>query len=447
MLLGVFFALMLVNCSERDLTQIQQAANTNTLGDVFIDGFSSGMDWGPFSDGYAKATVLNSDAEVKYSGKASLRIDVPNSNDPNGSYAGGILHVPGTGRNLTGYDALTFYAKASAGASIEIGFGLSSYGSKYKVTINGLKLSNSWTKYTLPIPNSAKLTNEHGLLYFAANPINGNGYSIWLDDVKFEKLGTVSHPAIKDSTITCFGGKSTMGNLIESFSLPNGDIQKMVVASSYFNFVSNNTAVATYANDTINVLGAGTAKITANEATGGLTIKSYGLPIAPTANASNVISLYSDVYTNSTKTDIYTIWLPYQTTVVAEVKSGSEKIIHYTKFNFVPVILTGTLDITGMTSLHLDIFTTNTVIANTKFEVQIKDFGTNGTEDTSDPSSNIVVTMASNPKFLTSSWVSVEVPLPSTKAHIGWICFKNDDVLAANGGLTDVFVDNVYFHK
>ena len=64
-----------------------------------------------------------------------MRFDVPNANDPEGSYAGGILRVDGSGRDLTEFDALTFWAKASQGVVIgEIGFGQDFGLDKYRVS-------------------------------------------------------------------------------------------------------------------------------------------------------------------------------------------------------------------------------------------------------------------------------------------------------------------------
>jgi hypothetical protein len=39
-----------------------------------------------------------------------MRFELPNANDPQGNYAGGILRVDCAGRNLKGYDSLTFWA-------------------------------------------------------------------------------------------------------------------------------------------------------------------------------------------------------------------------------------------------------------------------------------------------------------------------------------------------
>ena len=46
-----------------------------------------------------------------------MRFDVPNANDPAGSYAGGAFFTA-VGRDLSGYNALTFWAKSSQAATI-----------------------------------------------------------------------------------------------------------------------------------------------------------------------------------------------------------------------------------------------------------------------------------------------------------------------------------------
>jgi hypothetical protein len=51
-----------------------------------------------------------------------MRFDVPNVGDPLGAYSGAIFRTE-TARDLSGYDALTFWAKGTqAGLINEIGF-------------------------------------------------------------------------------------------------------------------------------------------------------------------------------------------------------------------------------------------------------------------------------------------------------------------------------------
>ena len=69
-------------------------------------------------------TAWTVDESEGYESAASMRFDVPNENDPAGNYAGASFIVDGSGRDLTEFDALTFWAKASRGVAIgAMGFG------------------------------------------------------------------------------------------------------------------------------------------------------------------------------------------------------------------------------------------------------------------------------------------------------------------------------------
>jgi hypothetical protein len=71
-----------------------------------------------------------------------MRFDVPNVGDPLGAYAGAIFRTE-TARDLSGYDALTFWAKGTqAGLINEIGFGQDFLENKYLVTTNLQLTSN-----------------------------------------------------------------------------------------------------------------------------------------------------------------------------------------------------------------------------------------------------------------------------------------------------------------
>ena len=121
--LSIALAFMLVTIfgCERDILDNTPLASFSDNPDVFIDGFSAGLDYFPFGGSYFEAFSVETD-EV-YQGSASMRLDIPNVGDPAGAYSGAIFRTD-TGRDLTGYDALTFWAKATnAGTINEIGFG------------------------------------------------------------------------------------------------------------------------------------------------------------------------------------------------------------------------------------------------------------------------------------------------------------------------------------
>ena len=189
---GILLLIFTMGC-ERESDELRPATYPNTP-EIFIDGFSGGLEYAAFGD--SKLTAFTVDTEESYEGTigtSSMRFDVPNFGDPEGSYAGGIFRDLG-GRDLTEYDALTFWAKASKGGLINtIGFGNDFLGDKFSVTTS-LQVSTTWSKYIIPIPDASKLTQEKGMFIIAEGPEDGEGYSIWLDQVKFEKLGTIAHP-------------------------------------------------------------------------------------------------------------------------------------------------------------------------------------------------------------------------------------------------------------
>ncbi|MGB5363236.1 MAG: glycosyl hydrolase family 16, partial [Aureibaculum sp.] len=147
-LLSGFIFTITVSCDsnlwERDLSDEAEFATFSASPEVFIDGFSGGLSYDPFGD--SKLDAFSVDDEVKYSGTASMRFDVPNVGDPTGAYAGATFR-DAIGRDLTEYDALTFYVKASQAATLnEVGFGNDFEENKYLVTLSNVPLTTYWQK-------------------------------------------------------------------------------------------------------------------------------------------------------------------------------------------------------------------------------------------------------------------------------------------------------------
>ena len=144
LLLGLVLITSL-NC-EREMSDDATLATYPKTAEIFTDtpvgmGTNFYFPYGPDANNPvgSKFNAWTVDSEVSYKGNASMRFDVPSSNDPEGNYAGGIFRVDGAGRNLTGYDALTFWAKASQGVSVgEIGFGEDFYPNKYITTMKNV---------------------------------------------------------------------------------------------------------------------------------------------------------------------------------------------------------------------------------------------------------------------------------------------------------------------
>ncbi|HKK88088.1 MAG TPA: hypothetical protein VJ917_04505, partial [Saprospiraceae bacterium] len=243
-----FILLLTLAGCERELSDDVVPATFSTTGDIFTDNFVGlGNDFYlPFAD--SKLDAFSVDNSEGFESRASYRVDVPNAGDPNGNYAGAILRVDGAGRNLTGYDALTFYAKASQGITLsEVGFGQDFLENKYQVSLTSLAVGTNWTKYIIPMPDPEKLVNERGLFWYSdgTEETNGQGYTLWFDEIRFEKLGTIAHPrpAIlngENESIDGFvGGATSVEGLSTTFNLGNGQDITTALTPAYFSFTSS----------------------------------------------------------------------------------------------------------------------------------------------------------------------------------------------------------------
>lgn len=448
----------LVSC-ERELSDDAVLATFSSTPEVFTDGpVGLGSDfYFPYAD--SKFTAFSVDNEEGYQSNASIRIDVPNSDDPLGAYAGGIFRVDGAGRDLTKYDALTFWAKASQGVSVgEIGFGEDFLENKYIATRTNISVGTNWTKYVIPIPDASKLTQERGLLRYAAGTqsTNGSGYTLWIDELRFEKLGTIAQPRPsivngQDVNLTSFiGVTSQVTDLIQTFNLGTGNDVDIIAAPNYFEFTSSNPSVATVdTSGLISINTSGTTTVTAtlggNDAAGSITVNSLGtfqLPPTPARDPSNVISIFSDFYTN-VPVDFYNgFWEPFQTTLSADFDVNGDNILNYTNFNFVGnQFANPTIDITDKSNLHLNMYIPGSIPANLDFLISVVDFGPDGADGGGDDTRQQIFFNGSD--FVADSWVTLDVPITlANKSNIGLIIYEN-----INGSsLSNFYLDNIYFY-
>lgn len=471
--------LMLTAGCEREISDDATIATFPTTAEIFTDTpVAMGSDfYFPYAPDEnnpvgSKFDAWSIDEEVSYLGNASMRFDVPNANDPEGNYAGGILRVDGAGRDLSGYDALTFWAKASQGVNIgEFGFGEDFFPNKYITTVKNVSLGTAWKKYIIPIPDPSKLVRERGMFRYAAGSqgTNGLGYTFWIDELRFEKLGTIGQPRPSiangvNRTISSFIGITIpLKDLRETFNLPSGVDQVVIPAPGYFTFKSSNPSVATVsAAGDITVVGTGTAVITGNiggvldpatnEFVGGLntidsiTINSQGaftLAPNPTLPASRVLSVFSDTYTNVPVTYYNGFWTPGSTTGSADFAVAGNNILNYTTFNYVGIAFANpTLNCTAMTRIHFDMYVPNTVPSNFDFLISIEDWGPNQVDNGGDDTRQQIFVPRS--QVQANTWVTIDAPLTlANRNNIGLIIMEN-----INGSsLSNFYMDNIYFYN
>ncbi|WP_179021017.1 Ig-like domain-containing protein [Winogradskyella forsetii] len=456
LVLGLVLTLTL-GC-ERDLTDDAVPATFAKVGDIFTDNFvGMGSDFYlPFAG--SKLDAFSVDNDEGYESSASYRIDVPNANDPTGNYAGAILRIDGAGRDLSGFDALTFWAKASQGVSLDaVGFGQDFLEDKYLVTANNFSIGTNWAKYTIPIPDASKLIEERGVFWYSTGTqaTNGLGYVVWFDDIKFEKLGTVAQPrpAISngnDLVVDTFTSVSIpLTGLTQTFNLASGIDRTVAAAPSYFEFTSSNPSVASVdASGIVTVNSAGTSVITATlgglDAEGSLTINSLGdfeLAPTPTRDPSNVISIYSDYY-DSVPVDFFNgFWEPFQTTLSADFVVNGDNILNYTNFNFVGnQFANPTIDVTEKNNLHIDMYIPGSVPANFDFLISVVNFGPDQVDGGGDDTRQQIFVNSS--QVVADSWMSFDFPLTlANRDNVGLIIYEN-----INGSsLSNFYLDNIYF--
>jgi hypothetical protein len=142
----------------------------------------------------------------------------------------------------------------------------------------------------------------------------------------------------------------------------------------------------------------------------------------PTRAAANVISVFSDAYTNVAGTDFNPNW--GQSTVVTQVTVDGNNTLKYAGLNYQGIVLGSNQNVSGMEYMHLDFWTSGSTMLN----VFLISPG-----PVEKPFSLTVPT---------SGWSSVEIPLssfsPVDLANLFQLKFEG------NG---DIFIDNIYFYK
>lgn len=454
-------SVVIVSC-ERGFSDEIALATYPDIPEVFTDNPVSLTDqffvsFNP-ADG-ANVNGFGTDTNEAYLGTTSIRIDVPALNDPEGNFIGGIFLDRGNGRNLTNYDALTFWAKGMVTADIGLfGFGTDFEGDMHAVGLENITLSTDWRKYTIPIPDPSKLVQEKGMFSFAAGTARtiGLGFTFWIDEIRFERLGIVAQPLI-----SIFGGENstqttytdaiiTTTGITQTVTLGDGSVVTTAIAPAYLDFKTSDPFVA-QVNESgeITVVGTGTAVITASmngvEAEGSMTINSVGrfqLPDAPTHAAADVKSIFSDAYENE-PVDFYNgYWAPWQTTTSADFDVNGDNILSYENFNFVGHQFgSPTVDGSQMTHFHFDVFIPGTLDPGAQLRVTIKDFGPNGADGGGDDTTQEFTLTSAD--LTGDAWSSIDVPLSlSPKTRIGQLIYENNGT-----NLEELYMDNVYFYR
>ena len=256
--------------------------------------------------------------------------------------------------------------------------------------------------------------------------------SIYLDNIYFWKPANL--PTLSNFSIAT----KASGSAPFTITAPTSN------SSGAFTYSSSNTSVATISGSTITITGIGQTVITATQAAAGgfgagsiTTTFDVTPPAAPTPTlaSANVISVYSDAYTNVPVDTFLTSWSAATLTPI--VIPTANNTLKYSNVNFLGIeTVANPIDASGMNLFHIDVYTPNM----TAFRVKLVDFGANAAFGGGDDKEHeLTMTPTLN------GWNSYNLLLSdftglTTTSHIAQIILSGNP---AGSGL--VYVDNMYF--
>ncbi len=300
-------------------------------------------------------------------------------------------------------------------------------GLERKVTVN--PTAAGWNSYDIDLSTfSSQGVALNNIIQFKFVSTPFGGTTVYYDNIYFYT------PAVLP-TITGFVVPSKLvGAAPFSLTPPTSN------SAGAFTYTSSNPAVASISGTTVTVVGAGTSIITANQAADGsfsagnatsVFTVSYPAPTlspaTPPARSSDlIISLFSNAYTNIAGTDWFPNW--GQSTSVSDITVAGNTIKRYTNLNYQGVQFASPINASGMTNLHVDIYTPNC----TAFKLFLINAGIG------EQSVTLTPTLA--------GWNSYDINLAQFPA----VALNNIGQFKLEGtpfGSSVVYLDNLYFWK
>ena len=163
----------------------------------------------------------------------------------------------------------------------------------------------------------------------------------------------------------------------------------------------------------------------------------------PLHDASTVISLFSGAYANH---PVDTWSAPWDQADQSFHSVAGDSMLRYGNLVYCGIeCLSQPVNATGMSALHVDVWTPEDTTPPATLRIKVVDFGANGLWGGGDDvEGEVAVDAGSSPPLVSGQWVSLDLPLASfaglgTRGHVAQLLF--------HGGLSTLFVDNLYFHN
>jgi len=166
-------------------------------------------------------------------------------------------------------------------------------------------------------------------------------------------------------------------------------------------------------------------------------------PTPPNRNSFDVISLFSNAYSNIT---IDTWSAPWDNSDYEDLQIAGNDTKKITFGNFIGVDFSGAghhQDLSTMTRFHMDFYTENPNLIGKVFNTKISQWGGTAAEVSA---AELNINDGTSPAVISGSWVSIDVPMniPPWSNNIT----RNDIAqFLITSNLDVVYVDNIYFYK
>jgi hypothetical protein len=411
---------------------------------------------------------LKVDSLYASNGKLSIKISVPPAGSAMGAYAGGVLTAV-AGRDFADFNALTFKARTDSISNITlntIGFGNDNTGtSLYEAGRSGESFSPivvgpEWKTFIVPIPAPSKVISERGLFTFAEGWEDPHvlGYDIWFDEIQFAKVDNITDriPRLPRGEKHVFVGTTVIPSGTQTWFVVDDAYMVVDHSPNNFDYISTDPSVGRVVGSEIQVVGEGTTTIEAYlegiKSNTSVILNGYIPPTVaatpPSVPPENVISMFSDVYSDVPVDTWLTDWSPPQVQVQDYVVAGDNTKMYaglpYAGIEF----RTPTIDASEMTHLHMDVYAP----IGTNFMVKLASFPPDWEDPLPPQTALLTLNRTSVPPFTSGEWVSLDIPLADFQidprytwddwdwTNVGQLVLDTIDAQL-------VMVDNIYFHK
>lgn len=327
---------------------------------------------------------------------------------------------------------------------------------EFLVTIN--HTAGSW--YSVDIPKSAFTGMTWDAIFQMKFAANGPGSTVpmdvYLDNIYFWKNptnpasdATLSDLQVDGTTVTGFNSAVIDYTIV----LPNGTttVPQITMATT------TNASATKQINQASALPGSASVVVTSADTsvtktyTINFVLSGPGIP-APTPPArptADVVSIFSDAYSNVTVTEWGPNWGPSSSLITeVQIASNPTKVINVDAGkSFAGIVLANYYDLTSFTHFHIDYWIDNPILTGQDLSIKLSNHASQSGE------TNAVQT-SSAPTG--GSWVSLDVPLssfteagaPGSGTAINSV--KEIVVSAARADMNQsvkIYFDNLYFHK